>query len=289
MTMRRERPLFGAQVGIEASGADPAAVESAIAAAFEAVELAERRLSFQRKGSTLSRLNRAAHLRAVRVDSWTYEVIERALEIAAASGGAFDPTVGRHLVKYGFLPRPAKGLALATSSFRDVALLPRSRVRFRRALALDLGGIAKGFAVDQALAVLRGAGMASGLVEVGANLAAFGPRPVEIRVRHPMIPFRSLAAPSLENGALAISGPHFQPQRWRGRWVSHLVDPRTGASWTAPASISVQAPTCLVADALTKAAAFGTPEGVEGLFTAYGARLVRLAPVAGGEPLALPA
>lgn len=246
----------------------------------------ERRTSFQRKGGTLSRLNRTAHLRAVRIDPSTYELIERSLEIAAASGGAFDPTVGRHLVKHGFLPRPAKGLVLPVSSFRDVALLPRYRVRFRRALALDVGGIAKGFAVDRAVAALRAAGMTSGRVEAGANLAAFGPSPVEVRVRHPMIPFRSLGTSTLENGALAVSGPHLQPQRWRGRWVSHLIDPRTGASWTAPASISVLAPTCLVADALTKAAAFGSPEEIESLFAAYGARL---APLSGGAPLALPA
>lgn len=286
MMLRRERPHFGTPVEIGAAGAGTPAVDAAITAAFEAVQQVEKRMSFRSKGGALSRLNRTAHLRAVRVDAWTYEVIEQALEIAAASGGAFDPTVGRHLVKYGFLPRPAKGLVLSSASYRDVALLPRQRIRFRRALALDLGGIAKGFAVDRALAILRDAGMTSGLVEVGANLAAFGPSPVEVRVRHPMIPFRSLAAASLENGALAISGPHFQPQRWRGRWVSHLIDPRTGASWTAPASISVQAPTCLVADALTKAAAFGTKDEVESLLAAYGARL---APLAGGEPLALPA
>jgi FAD:protein FMN transferase len=134
----------------------------------------------------------------------------------------------------------------------DIELLPRGRVRFRRPLQIDLGGIAKGFAVDRAIEELQVGGATSGCVNAGGDLRAFGPAPRPVHVRHPAMPGHFLALTELTDSALATSASYFTRKRWRGRWVSPLVDPRRQRACTEPASVSVQAPNCLLADALTK-------------------------------------
>ena len=101
-------------------------------------------------------LNRRAARTAVRVHPWTYAVLEEAQRVAEASNGVFDITVAALLVRRGLLPA-ARGRPVPhrSASFRDIRLLSGSRVRFLRPLLLDLGGIAKGFAVDRAIDCLR--------------------------------------------------------------------------------------------------------------------------------------
>ncbi|MFM2081579.1 MAG: hypothetical protein RL380_270, partial [Verrucomicrobiota bacterium] len=138
--LRRCRPLLGTFVEITARGS----VE-AVNAAFAAVERVQNLLSAHDSASELSLLNREAATRVVTVSRETFAVLRCADRLAQESHGAFDYTVAPTLAAWGLLPihlsRKNPG------NWRDVLLLPHRQVRFLRPLALDLGGIAKGFAV----------------------------------------------------------------------------------------------------------------------------------------------
>jgi len=115
----------------------------------------------------LSRLNAEAFARPISVDEKTFQVLGMARDLYVLSNGIFDPTIAPYLERTGFLPRFFGKAARKRISFADVELLKGCRVRFRHAgMRLDLGGIAKGFAVDEAIAALRTEGIESGLVTV---------------------------------------------------------------------------------------------------------------------------
>jgi thiamine biosynthesis lipoprotein len=248
--VRRARPLLGTIVEIRVSGG-PEAVAAAIAAGFAAVARVERLMSAHRPDSELSRLNRMGHCRAVRVDRWTYAVLAAAQRFSRASGGLFDCTVGSALARHGFLPRQLERAGAAGQS--DVLLLPGRRVRFCRPLALDLGGIAKGFAVDKAVEALRAAGIKAGAVNAGGDLRVFGPAAEPVHLRDPARPGRLVPVGWLAEGAIATTASYFARRRCAGGWAVPVVDPRTAAPLAARRrSVSVIAADALTADALTK-------------------------------------
>ena len=141
--LRRAKPLLGTFVEVAAIAPTPEEEWRAAAAAFEAVADVHRLMSFHDAASDLSRINRHAHERALEIDPRTHTVLERALWWSRVSNGVFDCSVGARLMVLGVLPLAAGVRPDAGATWRDVTLLPGSRVRFRRALALDLGGIAK--------------------------------------------------------------------------------------------------------------------------------------------------
>lgn len=235
---------------ITAAGADDARLVDAVRAAFAVVEGVQGRMSAHDPRSEVSRLNREAAAGPVTVSADTFAVLRRAHELAVESRGAFDYTVAPTLARWGFLPEP---LAIDDpGGFRHVRLLRGNRVRFLRPLAIDLGGIAKGFAVDAAVDVLRGRGVDAGTVNAGGDLRVFGARPAVVHLRHPSRPQACARSLRLSNAALATSSPCFTETARHGRRVSHLVDPRNGSAVTGGISVSVRAADCWRADALTK-------------------------------------
>jgi thiamine biosynthesis lipoprotein len=221
--------------------------------AFAAVERIQRLMSYHDPASEVSRLNRDAFREPVTVSDWTSVVLRAALAIAEKSDGAFDPTVAPAVRALGFLPStPGAPRADRHASWRDIELLPRRRVRFRRALRIDLGGIAKGFAVDRGIDVLRAEGCSSGLVNAGGDLRAFGPFDWPIGIRDVVRPAADACIVPLRNAAIATSAGYFTRRKRAGRVVTALVDGRTRQPHDASLSASVIAPTALVADAMTK-------------------------------------
>jgi thiamine biosynthesis lipoprotein len=248
--LRRCRPLLGTFVEISARGRDTDSLSGAVAAAFESVERVQRLMSIHDENSELSQINRLAHSCSVRVGDAILEVLERGLEIARRSGGAFDFTIGAALAEWGLLPGRLR--RFARGDWRDVSLLPGNRVRLRRAVVLDLGGIAKGYAVDCALRVLREGGATAGAVNAGGDLGVFGGEPLTVHLRHPAKPEQLVNSLRLNDAALATSSPCFTRCRWRGRTVSHLVNASNQSAVVGNISVSVRAKTCWLADALTK-------------------------------------
>src|SRR4029453_14877878 len=159
----------------------------------------------------VSRLNRRAYAAPLEVDPRTFAVLRRARRISRASGGLFDCTVGGALVALGLRPPTVAAPRGHGASWRDVELLPGCRVRFRRPLAVDLGGIAKGYAVDQAILALEGAGASAACVNAGGDLRVGGDRAWPVALRLPESPSACVALPALRSGALATSADSFAP------------------------------------------------------------------------------
>jgi thiamine biosynthesis lipoprotein len=231
----RARPLLGTYVEIRA----PAGCQPAIRAAFDAVARVQALMSFHDAGSELSRLNLRAHVSPQSVHRWTWRVLCACRRLHAASGGAFDPAVAARLVAAGQLPQPAGPRPAFDASFADVLLFPRRQVAFRRPLWLDLGGIAKGFAVDVAVAVLRARGVGSAVVNAGGDLRCIGqhPQTVALRDHEAREPPRTLGW--LLHGACATSA------------AIDTLAPQSGIR-AAHGYVTVAARTCMMADALTK-------------------------------------
>ena len=272
----RARPLLGTVVEIRAtsSNAQPS-LHAAVDAAFAAIERVQRLMSYHDPDSDLSALNRNAACTEQRVDAATYAVIESALRIAALSEGAFDPCVGERLERWGYLP----GSAATADSRRefagrwpDVQLLGQCRVRFARPLLLDLGGIAKGYAVDRAVHTLRAAGVEEISVNAGGDLRVAGARAHTIRLRHPLAPDLSAATLVLQDTALATSAAYYSRRRLPFGEVSALLDPRSSRPYVDNGCVSVRAGDCMSADALTKVVLFAAPQLAERTLAACGAQ-----------------
>lgn len=228
---------------------DPGEAHAAIGAAFAAVERVHRLMSFHDPESEISRLNRWAASGEVAVSGETFRVLQCALELHERTRGIFDIAVAPELMENRTLPRHTflGGRTDYCGRTADIRFLPGGTVRFSRPLCIDLGGIAKGFAVDEAVGRLRACGMDSGFVNAGGDMACFGePRPVW--VRHPRNPGEFLPLPALENGALATSANAYL---WREQPCAHIHG-QTREPLRRPFSVSVRAGSCLMADALTK-------------------------------------
>lgn len=234
-------------------------VQAAIDAAFAAVAEVHRLMSFHCPDSDVSRLNRHAHRKSVAVSAWTYRVIERGLEIASASGGLFDFTVAADLVAAGMLPTPDGSDILPQrnsdrASYPDVRLDEGRCIRFGRPLWIDLGGIAKGFAVDCAVGALRERGVEAGSVNAGGDIRVFGPSAETIWVRQPGDPRKVRPLVELHDAAVATSASYFsrRPSARADEFMTAIVDPLSGRSRGPALSVSVRAADCMTADALTK-------------------------------------
>ncbi len=253
--IRRARPLLGTFVEIQASGASKADLNAGIDAAFDAVAKVHRLMSFHEPDSDVGRLNRFACSHPVNVDPWTYEVLRIAMDLHFRSKGAFDITIAPVLQALGLLPGPGEGSrgVLQARSSNQVELLGDKMVRFAGpGISIDLGGIAKGFAVDRALDALRGFGMANGLVNAGGDLAAFGPEPQTVSIRNPVDPQSFMCGISIKSEALASSARRFDPFRSDETTNSAIIDPVTHQPSCAMQGATVRAPSCVIADALTK-------------------------------------
>lgn len=227
---RRLRPALGTYVAIECRAADQAAAERAIDAAFVAIACVEERMHPTRAGSDLAILRAAAVGHAVSLHPWTWEVLEVSQRLNELSGGVFDPCL------------PERSGRISDIRLRQVSLAVCTAP-----VAIDLGGIAKGFAVDRAIDALRASGCSAGLVNAGGDLRVYGSDAVDVWLRT-----RSGdRLITLNNQACAVSdvGQTERPAEHRG-YYSRIVNSRVELVAANPAI--VLAPTAALADALTK-------------------------------------
>lgn len=282
--LRRARPLLGTFVEIHARASAEGPLKRGINAAFTAIGEIHRLMSFHDLASDVSRLNRGAFRKGIRVHPWTWEVLTRAQDFAERSDGAFDITIAPLLSEWDYLPHIYPTDDRAT--FRDVILESRNTVRFRRRLSIDLGGIAKGFAVDRAVECLRTAGLESGVVNAGGDLRAFGSRPQEVYLRDPAAPGKIAGLVSLRNRAIATSGIYFTRRTCEHFPVSPLVNGRSRQPHVRNISAAVSAADCVTADALTKVV-LAQGDNFECVLRSYDAEAVMLE--RGHAPRLLPA
>jgi len=268
--VNRARPLLGTVVEIRAKAqTEVSRLHGAVDAAFDRIALVHRLMSYHEPNSDLSRLNRCAAGRAHSVDPHTYKVLSAALHFARVSDGAFDPCVAGSLEQWGYLP--AASSPTTASSWEDIELLSEHRVRFRRPTRLDLGGIAKGYAVDLAIDVLQRLKVHDAVVNAGGDMRVAGERAHQVRLRHPHAPTATLNPVQLRNNALATSAAYFSRRLSGSRPVSALLDPRTREPYLVNNSISVRARDCMTADALTKVVLFAPASTAERVLDQWGA------------------
>ena len=246
--VRRARPLLGTFVEITAQGVDETRLHRAVDEAFSVVCAVHRLMNFHDPGSDVGRLNAGAARIPLRVHPWSKRVLLAARNFSSETGGAFDITAESCRRDRRFLPE--KGSHNFCGDWRDIIFAPSGRVYFRRPLLIDLGGIAKGFAVDRATEALIGAGVRAGVVNAGGDLRVFGPEPRIVHIRHPLDPGHRSRTISMRESSLATSVGYNRVADFANQ--RPLIDGRTDRPILDNLSASVCAPDCMTADALTK-------------------------------------
>jgi thiamine biosynthesis lipoprotein len=270
---RRARPLLGTLVEIAASGSSFVGAVAAVEVAFAVVQEVHRLMSFHELESDVSRINIARARETVVVSPHTHRVLRFARKLSAASSGVFDVTIGDTLVRHGFLPAgAAEESRPREATWRDLELLAGNGVRWRRAGRIDLGGIAKGYAVDMAIEALQSCGATSGLVNAGGDLRMFGePQPVHVRL--PDAPGMLAPLGLFADCALATSGAYFSSVHTDDGPVEPLVDRERRIVGARQGSATVVAAQCMTADALTKVVRLA-PHLAPRVLDSFGARAI---------------
>jgi thiamine biosynthesis lipoprotein len=230
--------------------------------AFARLQALDSILSDYREDSEISQLsNKAGKDEAMRVSSDLYQVLSYALEVSKKSNGAFDVTAGaltklwRRAFRQKEVPPQAEiAAARETAGFKNLKLYDDNSLRLLKpGTRLDLGGIAKGYAVDEAMKILKAAGITSALVDGGGDIATSNPPPGEMGWLIDKFVYKNgqVAAEPLviSNRAIATSGDTYRYLEWEGKRYSHILDPRTGMGTTSRKIVTVMAPTCMEADA----------------------------------------
>jgi thiamine biosynthesis lipoprotein len=248
MRMKRLRPMMGTLCAIEASGEETLVIQG-LTAAFSVMTDIERELHPTRSDSDIAQL--CAHPgRSSEISARTWEMLAITQALWKSSGGLFDPC----------LPTQPGRLS-------DIELLENRRVVAHAPVALDLGGVAKGFAIDQAIDALRQAGCASAIVNAGGDARVFGDESQNMFLR---VDDETTLQVTLRDCALAvtnIAASHAPPEH-RGYYN------RVGSQIRVRDRAAIQAPSAAVADALTKCALYTSSSQLEPLLHNYHASLL---------------
>jgi thiamine biosynthesis lipoprotein len=258
---RRSRMIMGTSVEITVSQIDFPQAEEAMAAAFREVERIDLLMSHYREGSEVSQITRNAGERESRVSPETLEVIERALYFSRISEGAFDITIGPVFRLWNFRDgkiAERRGLqeSLRKVDYRKVKLdRAKSSVFLEsRGMEIDLGAIAKGYAVDLAAAVLRKESVGNFMVNAGGDLTVNGSKargvPWTIGIRHPRLPSELIAKLRPSPAAVATSGDYEKFFLQGAERYHHILTPSTGLPARECQSVTIMAPSAMDADAL---------------------------------------
>ena len=266
-------------------------LEEVRAAVESALDRVIAQMSHWEPDSDISRFNRALARSRHVLPAEFATVMRCAFQWAVASGGAIDPTVGPLVACWGFGPEAGEdGLPAETALAEARGRVGWSRLAFDETegsllqpggAALDLSGIAKGFAVDHGIDALRALGIADALLEVGGELRGIGKRPGgqawQVLVNGDPTRAHRVA---LADMAIATSGDRWHRRSHEGRHWSHTIDPRTGEPVShALASVTVLHAECMQADALATVLTvlgpdegfdFAQQHGIAALFVSHG-------------------
>lgn len=263
----RSDQVMGTRVTVSIWTDDEEGAARAAAAVFDEFRRIDHLMTTWREDSDVSRVNAAAGVRAVPVDSEVLVVIGKAQEVARASGGAFDITVGafRGLWKFdedrdGTVPDPAAVKArLPLVGYRGVVVNQRKKtVKLRKkGMRMVLGGIAKGYAVDRAVALLRDRGFQDFILQAGGDLFVSGQRgdrSWRVGIRDPRGQRdATFAVAAVKDMTFSTSGDYERSVIKDGVRYHHILDPATGNPAMRSRSVTVMARDALTADAWSTA------------------------------------
>jgi thiamine biosynthesis lipoprotein len=261
--IRREEAIMGTAISVELWADDARQGASAAAAVMEEMHRIDRTMSPHKPASELSRINREAGHRAVLLSEEMARLVERALHFSRLSGGAFDISYAAagQLYDYRERVRPddqALALACARVGWQGLLFDPRARtLRFAtEGMRIDLGGFAKGHAVDNAAAILRRRGIRHAIVSAGGDSRVLGDRrgrPWSVAIRDPRRAGHNVAVLPLEEVSISTSGDYERYFDDGAERCHHLIDPATGRSPDGVHSVTILAPDGLTSEALSKA------------------------------------
>ncbi len=272
--VRRSVPVMGTIADIGVVHRDERYAQAAIDAAIAELRFVDRTMTWFSDESEVGRANTSASRRPVAVGPATARVLREALAWAEASDGHFDPCLGNAMKLWdvgGRRTPPSRDRVRSLAGRGLYQYLEIGRrdgedvVLFRDPmLALDLGGIAKGYAVDRAVDALRSYGIGNAIINVGGDLYALGVSqdgdPWKVGVRDPDDPDGIIASLEVSDAAVATSGDYIRYFQHGGRRYHHILDPVTGEPRASRMrSVTVMADDCMAADA-AGTAAFGMPE-----------------------------
>ena len=275
---------LGTLVEISIKVENPALALTILSSAFAEVASIHQLMSFHLSTSDVSNLNRDAATHPVQVDRRTVGVIRAACDLSRASNGHFDITVAANLVESGRLPAPPLACTPSSAaSWQDIEIISEDSVFFHKPLWIDLGGIAKGYAVDMAFAKCMSYDCVYCLVNAGGDLRLSDGSTSPVVLNVPGHSVDTVPCVELTGGAIAsscgqpatgtsVNGCHFDGVS-RAR-----VDPHR--------FVSVMSETCMLADALTKVVLV-LGEAAGPILSSYNA--VALLYDRGGEWLQIPA
>jgi thiamine biosynthesis lipoprotein len=197
----------------------------------------------------LNRLSKTAPGIVCSVHPWTYEVFMIAQKIYRETGGLFDCGIGQYSPTCHRLGDQNQQYGLGS-----IDLLESNQIRLNRPVQIDLGGIAKGYAVDRGIEVLKNFEIKTALINAGGDLRMIGDIEQSIYLKESLYGDAYIYMGKLTDGAVATSSTRFGRDNKKGG-MSYLIHPKTGECIEDDLSYSVVASTCVVADCLTKALA----------------------------------
>jgi FAD:protein FMN transferase len=275
------REMMDTWVTITIYDRSPKAAEAAIAEAFARIAQVEHVASIYDSQAEAYKLNERGRLDAPSPELW--QIVSAAKAYYSLTEGTFDITVEPLLELWQYKEGAtqqfwdldaekqqetiAQTMALIGANRIELVDSPSRAIALAPGMRITLGGIAKGYAVDQGLAALRSMGIEHALIDAGGDIGVFGGKPGgkkwELALRNPDDSADSIVTFAISDGAIATSGNYerfFDP----AAQVGHIMDPRTGYSSHSSSSASVIAPTCMQADALATAVfVLGPQEGID--------------------------
>jgi len=271
---RRTQIIMGTLVEITVSHSDPELIQTATTQAFDEMKRIEQLMSTYLPDSEISLINRAAGKTAIPVSPEVEEVIREGIYWSEQSGGAFDITVEPLVQLWDFEGDkkiiPSENTIRKTASlvnYRNIEIKDHTVRLKRRGMAINVGGLAKGYAVDRAISILRGR-VPNGIVNAGGDLFAFGQKnkqtPWNIGLQHPRKSESLLASFAVKNQAIATSGDYQRYFVKDGVRYHHIFDPQTGRPARLMVSTTVITTEVMDADALATAVfVMGPDKGIE--------------------------
>jgi len=260
--LSRDEAIMGTAIRVELWSEDRSAGEAAIDAVMAEMHRIDRAMSPYKTESELSRINREAAARAVPVSAEMFGLLERSVEFSKLSGGAFDITYASagHLYDYRHGIKPNEQMlaqAVAAVGYQHLVFDRNARtVRFARdGVRIDLGGFAKGHAVDQGAQILKCRGVKHAIVTAGGDSHILGDRhgrPWTIAIRDPRSAGQVVAVLPLEDVAISTSGDYERFFEQDGVRFHHVIDPKTGRSACAMRSVTILAADGLTTEGLSK-------------------------------------
>jgi len=258
----REEAIMGTRVAVQLWSEDPQQAVDAIDAVMADMHRTDDLMSTYKPESQLSQVNAHAYERAVQVDADIIDVVQKSIEYSRLSEGVFDVTYASvgYLYDYRTHQHPTEAqiaAALPGVDYRQLLVDPQARtIRFMKpGMRIDLGGIAKGWAVDRGIEILRRAGIQHAMVNAGGDTALLGDRlgkPWVVGIRDPRKAGAVVARIPLQDEAISTSGDYERYFEENGQRYHHIIVPGTGKSPDAVRSVTVIGANATRTDGLTK-------------------------------------